>query len=126
MTTNTARSSRASRLRRSVFTAAAAMPIAVIGVGGVGVAQAHETHSGSVAVRLDPAKGSDATGVATLTPTADGGLTVEITGRNMVPNMPHAQHIHGDLSGHEFVCPTDDADADGDGYITVEEGLPDY
>ena len=104
-----------------IATGIAVVPIAVFGFGSV--AQAHD---GPVTVRLDSIIGSDASGTATLTPTHDGGLTVKISAHDMVPNMPHAQHIHGDLSGHNFTCPTADEDADGDGFLTVEEGLPQY
>jgi hypothetical protein len=64
--------------------------------------------------------------MATLTPTDDGGLTVHITASGMVPNAPHAQHIHGDTSGHMFTCPGPEADTDGDGFLTIEEALPMY
>lgn len=86
----------------------------------------HGDEGHAVTLRLDAMLGSDATGEATLTPTADGGLTVKIQARDMVPNAPHAQHLHGDTSGHMFHCPAPSADADGNGYLTVEEGFPAY
>ncbi len=96
-------------------------PLAVLAVGAP--AEAAPT---SISFSLNPAKGATAEGTATLTAEDNGDLTVEIEGSGLVPNMPHAQHIHGDASGARFVCPTDAADADGDGYLTVEEGLPSY
>lgn len=102
-------------------TALTALPLAATAT----VASAHEPGE-PLEIRLDPALGSDASGTATLTPTENGGLEVHVHATDMVPNMPHAQHIHGDLTGHDFTCPDDSADEDGDGYITVEEGLPDY
>lgn len=80
----------------------------------------------AVTLRLDSMKGSKATGTATLTPMKDGSLKIEIKSKNMVPNMPHAQHMHGDLSGKHFTCPTDAADTNGNGFISIEEGVPMY
>lgn len=102
-------------------TALLALPLAATAT----VAGAHEPGE-ALKIRLDPAKGSNASGTATLTPTEDGGLRVHVHATAMVPKMPHAQHIHGDLSGHDFTCPDDAADRDDNGFISVEEGLPDY
>ena len=91
-------------------------------------ASAHngEDHEHAVTFRLDSQKGSNATGEATLTPTDSGGLVVEITAKDMVPNAPHAQHIHGDTSGAMKHCPSPSADKDGNGFISIEEGFPAY
>lgn len=91
-------------------------------------ASAHdgEDHAHAVTFRLDSMKGANATGTATLTPTTDGGLVVEITAKDMVPNAPHAQHIHGDTTGAMKHCPAPSADKNGNGFISVEEGFPDY
>lgn len=91
-------------------------------------ASAHngEDHDSAVTFRLDPMKGADANGEATLTPTDDGGLVVEINAKDMVPNSPHAQHIHGDTTGAMKHCPAPTADTDGNGFISIEEGFPDY
>src|SRR4051812_17044824 len=121
MTPQNAYTSRSRTARSLIAAGAAAIPLVLFGFGSP--AQAHE---GPVTVRLDPMPGSDASGTATLTPNHDGSLTVQITGMNMVPGQPHAQHIHGDTSGHDFTCPGPDQDTDGDGYLTVEEGLPLY
>ena len=83
-------------------------------------------HDSSVTVRIKPLKGENANGTATLTPTKNGGLRVELDVSGMVPGQPHAQHIHGDTTGKEFFCPGADRDTDNDGFLTVEEGLPDY
>ena len=91
-------------------------------------ASAHdgEDHDHAVMLRLDSMKGTNATGEATLTPTKDGGLTVEIMAKDMVPNSPHAQHIHGDTTGAMKHCPAPSADKDGNGFISIEEGFPAY
>jgi hypothetical protein len=39
--------------------------------------------------------------------------------------MPHAQHIHGAASGN-FFCPSPSDDANGDGQVATEEGVPAY
>ena len=64
-------------------------------------------------------------GVAVLTLADDGSLTVNIEAQGMVPGQPHAQHVHGDSSlERDFTCPTQDADANGDGIVnTLEESF---
>lgn len=116
------------RGRRRAAAVAVALPLLALCTAAPALAHGGHTTAadGSVTIRLDAAPGSDANGTATLTPTADGGLTVAVTADGMVPNMPHAQHLHGDVTGHEFICPTADDDTDGNGFLTVEEGLPKY
>jgi hypothetical protein len=80
----------------------------------------------SVQVKLTELNSSGASGTATLTATTGGDLKVSIRGRGLVPNAPHAQHLHGATNGMDFHCPDMSADKDGDGYLTVEEGMPDY
>ncbi len=53
-------------------------------------------------------------------------LTVRINAHGLVPGQPHAQHIHGSTSGHNFTCPDASADKNGDGIVTTAEGLPAY
>lgn len=105
--------------------AAAALAVPLVIAAGTAPAAAHGV-DGPVTVRLDPLKGSNASGTATLTPTDDGNLKISVHNTGMVPGMPHAQHLHGDTSGKHFTCPGDGADKDGDGFISVEEGLPMY
>lgn len=81
---------------------------------------------GPVVIPLLPLNKTAATGTATLTPEPDGALRVQINTSGLLPNAPHAQHIHGDLSGRDFVCPLPAADTNGDGYVSVEEGEPSY
>lgn len=80
----------------------------------------------SVQVRLDALNRSGVSGTATLTALGNGDLSVRIDASGMVPNSPHAQHIHGSAGGTDFMCPTQAADKDGDGFVNTEEGLPDY
>ena len=98
--------------------AIAAVPLAL----AVSPAQADE----SVNVMLEELNGSGASGTGTLTVTSDGDLRIHLETQGMTPGMPHAQHIHGDVSGQDFFCPTMAADANGDGQVSTEEGLPQY
>ena len=82
---------------------------------------------GSYSIELSELNGSGSFGVAVLTLAADGSLTVNIEVQGMVPGQPHAQHIHGDSSlERDFTCPTQAADADGDGIVNTLEGIPSY
>ncbi|GAA4609730.1 hypothetical protein BJY16_007480 [Actinoplanes octamycinicus] len=80
----------------------------------------------SVHVKLDPLNHSGASGTATLTAMADGDLKISIRSTGLVPNSPHAQHLHGSTDGMDFHCPDMSADKDGNGYVSTEEGMPDY
>ena len=104
--------------------AVAALPFAA------GPAAAHDTaHKGDGAtyqVELDALNNSGASGTAVVT-LKGRSLTVKIDAEGLVPNAPHAQHIHG-MPDHskDFMCPTQDADKNGDGVVNVAEGLPAY
>ncbi|CAA9252569.1 MAG: hypothetical protein AVDCRST_MAG41-1945 [uncultured Corynebacteriales bacterium] len=80
----------------------------------------------SVQIQLDALNKSGVSGTATMTAQDNGDLTVTINARGLVPNAPHAQHIHGAANGTDFMCPDQSADKDGDGFVNTEEGLPDY
>jgi hypothetical protein len=121
-------------------TAAVLLPPAVFAVFAVTApaAAAHGNHTpavgdssagepGSYSIELGELNGSGASGVAALTLAKDGSLTVSIEAQGLVPGQPHAQHIHGDSSlERDFTCPTQDADADGDGIVNTLEGLLSY
>ena len=80
----------------------------------------------SVQVRLDSLNKSGATGTATLTAMSDGDLKISIRSKGLVPNSPHAQHLHGSTGGMDFHCPDMSADKDGNGFVSTEEGMPVY
>lgn len=80
----------------------------------------------SVQVQLDPLNKSGASGTATLTAMDNGDLKVSIRSKGLVPSAPHAQHLHGATDGRDFHCPDMSADADGNGFVSTEEGLPMY
>ncbi|MEV6302142.1 hypothetical protein AB0M02_22190 [Actinoplanes sp. NPDC051861] len=96
--------------------------VAVLLVATASPARADE----SVQVRLLELNRSGATGTATLTALDNGDLRVSIRSSGLVPGSPHAQHLHGSTDGMDFHCPAMSADRDGDGYLSTEEGMPDY
>lgn len=98
--------------------AAVALPLLAPGVAAA--------QDGSFEFQLDEFNNTGASGTATLTPMSGGGLHVQIESTGLTPNAPHAQHIHGGFDGHDFMCPDMSADADGDGFVSTEEGLPAY
>lgn len=77
---------------------------------------------------LTDTMGNDSGSKATADVTIDGDqMTLDITGSGFTPNSPHAQHFHGSFDENkDFTCPTSAEDADGDGQVTTEEGLPTY
>jgi hypothetical protein len=80
----------------------------------------------SVQVKLLQLNHSNATGTATLTAMDNGDLKVSIRSSGLVPNAPHAQHLHGSTMGMDFHCPDMSADTNHNGYLTTEEGMPVY
>ena len=107
------------RLSRTLLALPAA---AVILCAAPGAAFADE----SVQVRLLELNKSAATGTANLTATDAGDLKISIKSTGMVPNSPHAQHLHGSTDGMDFHCPDMSADKDGNGFVSTEEGMPQY
>jgi hypothetical protein len=80
----------------------------------------------SVQVKLLQLNHSGATGTAILTAMDNGDLKVSIRSSGLVPDSPHAQHLHGSTMGMDFHCPDMSADTNHNGYITTEEGMPVY
>ncbi|NJB87811.1 Cu/Zn superoxide dismutase [Lewinella marina] len=92
---------------------------------GGDLAKAHKSKDRYVA-DLSSLNGSGVMGQATLT-LEDGMLTVHIEASGMVPDVAHAQHIHGHMdSPRASVCPPPAADTNNDGMISVGEGAPFY
>ena len=84
-------------------------------------------HAGeSVQVKMLDLNDTGASGNATLTATDAGDLKIVLDATGMTPNSPHAQHIHGSTNGMDFMCPDKSDDADGNGFVSTEEGLPKY
>ncbi|MET0418006.1 MAG: hypothetical protein ABW022_18505 [Actinoplanes sp.] len=107
------------RLSRSLLAVPA---FAAVLLAAPGTAFADE----SVHVRLDALNNSGGSGTATLTAMDNGDLSVSIRSSGLVPGSPHAQHLHGATDGRDFHCPDMSADADGNGFVSTEEGLPMY
>ncbi|MFB6248218.1 MAG: hypothetical protein ABEL97_06590 [Salinibacter sp.] len=74
---------------------------------------------------LNSLNGSDVEGVAKIR-VQGGRLTVQVNARGHVPGKVHPQHIHARKSGSESTCPSASADSDGDGLVSVGEGIPAY
>jgi hypothetical protein len=53
-------------------------------------------------------------------------ITVAISASGLEPNQTHIQHIHGFAAGGDAMTPPPTADADGDGFVELAEGLPFY
>ncbi|MCM4160273.1 hypothetical protein FHG64_04185 [Antarcticibacterium flavum] len=56
----------------------------------------------------------------------DNMLKATILAAGVTPNQQHPQHIHGPEDGSNATCPPMSADANGDGLISLAEGLPYY
>jgi hypothetical protein len=110
--------SRIAKLRNSlVLTAAAAMLCVPVSASADTTANA----------KLVEQNGSGVSGKVTLTALDNGGLKVVIRSQGLVPDQPHAQHIHGSAHGGHFGCPTvEKNDKDGDGVLTNEEATGEY
>ena len=81
----------------------------------------------TVKAKLVEQNGSGVSGTVRLTALGDGGLKVVIHSQGLVPDQPHAQHIHGSAHGGHFGCPTlKKNDTDGDGVLTNEEATGEY
>lgn len=76
---------------------------------------------------LDSLNGSGAAGVAWIVVEDGKYLTVAIEASGLEPSLIHPQHIHGfDKPKSNSSCPGPEADANGDGIVSVGEGLPSY
>jgi len=54
-------------------------------------------------------------------------LHVELEAEGLEPGKPHPQHIHGFVgTDKNSTCPGVEADSNGDGIISVQEGAPSY
>ena len=81
--------------------------------------------SENVVIKLQDVNRTGAAGTAAITMDDAGNLTVVITATGLAPNLPHPQHLHGSHDAAETHCPAA-GDKDGDGFISVEEGVPEY
>lgn len=78
----------------------------------------------SYTAKLDALNDSGTTGTAWLTLNGNK-LSVSINATGLEADQVHAQHIHG-LSSGNASCPPMSADKNGDGLVSLEEGVPFY
>ena len=114
---------------RRMFTTLVATGAALALPATAAFAQSHETYTAN----LSQANDSGASGTVTIQ--LDGTTAdIRIEGRNFFDGFPHAIHFHGEPGG-DNVCPPamnpgdagfDDVDEDGDGIMSVSEGVPFY
>jgi len=79
---------------------------------------------GVFAANLRPQNDSGASGAAEQK--VEGRLLeTSINSEGLAPDLPHLQHIHARPRGMS-TCPGPAADANGDGLVSVEEGVPFY
>ncbi|NNN37299.1 hypothetical protein HLK59_44610 [Streptomyces sp. S3(2020)] len=100
-----------------------ALPVALLAVAGSAPVFAEETP----AYQIDLEQLNDSGSKGTVLLSARGtDLTVWIKSEGMVPGQPSAQHLHGSTEGHDFVCPDDSADTNGDGILNNTEATVHY
>ncbi|MFG2797883.1 hypothetical protein [Streptomyces pseudovenezuelae] len=102
----------------------AALPAALLTVAGSASVFAEED---TPAYQIDLEQLNDSGSKGTVLLSARGTeLTVWIKSEGMVPGQPSAQHLHGSTEGHDFVCPDDSADTNGDGILNNTEATVHY
>lgn len=116
----------------AVGAATAALALASAG----GAAANHDTNPStkvaSYSYSMDPVQAStvpnsQATGKTRVKTLPNGKVQVKVTASGLMPNAPHAMHLHG-VAGEatDQGCPGPSADTDMNGYVTVIEGVPFY
>jgi hypothetical protein len=111
------RNTTTARIAGASFAAAAALALSV------GPAFAAD---GSVSANLKPVAGNGVDGSGTAMVEVKGNmLTVTMAANGLLPDSPHAAHIHfGAEARHE--CPILSDDTNGDGHLNTTEGGPAY
>jgi Cu/Zn superoxide dismutase len=84
-----------------------------------------ETPAEDVLVNLGTLNDSGVTGTARII-LQGTQLTAIVDATGLVPGEEHMMHIHGNADGTEATCPTMDADTDGDGIVSLQEGAAFY
>ncbi|PSL02468.1 CHRD domain-containing protein [Haloactinopolyspora alba] len=114
------------RHTRALLAVPAAFALTAAGAAPA-MADSSEGQPGDYSITMDQLNESGASGSAVITLEDNGDLTVKVEASGLVPNQPHAQHIHGNTDqSQDFVCPTPEADADGNGIVDTAEGIPSY
>jgi Cu/Zn superoxide dismutase len=84
-----------------------------------------ETSAEDVLVNFGTLNDSGVTGTARII-LQGTQLTAIVDATGLVPGEEHMMHIHGNADGTEATCPTMDADTNGDGIVSLQEGVPFY
>lgn len=100
------------------------------GLSAQGTQEAHQTNSMNLnktyTVQLTELNGSGVSGMATIDLMGDM-IDVNLQASGLTPEMVHMQHIHGFTENNKnAVCPPASADTNGDGLISLVEGIPYY
>ena len=107
------------RIKRAAIAAPALGLATMLAVAGPAMGA-----DGSTQANLKALNGSKASGSAMVDVTGNT-ISVTMAARGLVPNQPHAAHIHFAAEArHE--CPTTADDADGNGHVNTTEGGPAY
>ncbi|HKJ54952.1 MAG TPA: hypothetical protein VJ978_03100, partial [Nitriliruptoraceae bacterium] len=78
-------------------------------------------------VQADTVPNSQATGSTRVKALPNGKVQVQVEASGLMPNVPHAMHLHGFSDMADNACPTGaTADANGDGFVDTLEGVPFY
>ncbi len=108
------------------LTKLAALPLLSLSYPCITLADAEDDSQTYVAA-MAPLNNSGVYAEIELTVKNGNRLKVEIEASGMEPGKPHPQHIHGkDNPVANATCPGPEADSDGDGVVSVGEGLPAY
>jgi hypothetical protein len=110
-------------MRRTTALALAVPAVAVVTALSIG--SPATAASATAQAQLQPINDADASGQA-FVDVQGNKITVTMAAQGLLPDHPHAAHIHfGDDARHE--CPSfDPDDTDGDGRLTTLEGVPAY
>ncbi len=106
-----------------------------VGMAGTATAAHDDNPSAKVAsysyglnpVQAESVPNSQATGTTRVKALPNGKVQVKVKASGLAPNLPHAMHLHGvPGEAQDLGCPGPAADTDGNGFVTIIEGLPFY
>ncbi|MFG2502618.1 hypothetical protein ACGFSB_30945 [Streptomyces sp. NPDC048441] len=109
--------------RIGLLAALAALPAALLTVAVSSPVFAADTPAYQIDLAQLNSSGAKGTALLSLRGNA---LTVWIKSEGMVPGQPSAQHLHGSTDGHDFQCPDDGDDTNGDGILDNTEATVHY
>lgn len=114
-------------MKKSALLLVPALALGVTALTGGAAFAATGDSSTSYQTELAEQNGSGASGMAMITVTGDQA-TVHLEASGLAEKFgedpyPHVQHIH---IGEQGICPTPDADVNGDGIVDTVEGQPSY